>query len=111
MRTIDILRLTLHPYGGGSVTMLYPAEELEPGLLLLKARRCPDDGFWPEIEVVDIDDFSLTLKIALLTPEEFEPFTVTLDEPFTLGCPGSGDMIFTLIEDYEEDDSRWDAYS
>lgn len=111
MRTIDILQLTLHPYDGGHVSMFHPAEELVPGLKLLEARRCPDDGFWPEIEVVEIDEFSLTLKVAQLTLEEFEPFTSTLDEPFTLAIEDRGEMTFTLEEDFEEDDSRWDAYS
>lgn len=112
MRVIDILRLTLHPYDGGSVTMYYPAEELEPRLLLLKARRCPEDSPWPEIEVVECDGISLTVKVAVLTEEEFAPFTVTLDEPFTLSIEDLGEMTFTLDEDFEqEDNGRWDAYS
>lgn len=111
MRTIDILTLSLRRIGGGSVTLFYPGEELVPETLLLKARRCPDDTPWPEIEVVDCDDFTLTLKVAGLTEEEFEPFTVTLDEPFTLTVEDVGDMIFTLEEDFEQDnDGRWDAY-
>lgn len=110
MRPIDLLTVKFHPYGGGTVTTMYPAEELEPGLHLLKARRHPEYCEWPEIEVKDFDGFTLTLKLALLTEEEFEPFEVSAEEPFTLSCD-FGEMTFTLLEeDYEDDDGRWDAY-
>lgn len=91
--------------------MMYPAEELVPGLRMLKARRCPEDSPWPEIEVKDIDDFSLTLKVADLSEEEFPAFTATLDAPFMLIVEDFGEMTFTLEEDPEDDDGRWDAYS
>lgn len=111
MRTIDLLSLMLHPFDGGTVTMLYPGEELEPGLLLLKARKCPDNTPWPEIEVLENDGFSVKLKVAHLTEEEFAPFEVSLDEPFNLVCGDFGEMTFTLEEDCEDDDGRWDPYS
>ena len=111
MRTIDILSLRLHPFGSRSVTMIYAAEELVPGFRLLEARRCPKDHRWPEIEVKDIDDFTLVLKIADIPENEFPEFEATLDDSFVLTVKGVGEMTFALDEDPEDDDGRWDAYS
>ena len=111
MRTIDLLTLKLQRTGGGSVKMFYPIEELEPGLKLLKARRCPDDNPWPEIEVVSSTDFSVRLKVSVLDEDEFPAFETTLDQPFILDVEDVGEMTFTLEEEIEDDDGRWDAWS
>lgn len=109
-RTIDNLSLELRPNNGESVTLFFPAWDLEPGYKLLKAHNLSDSE-WPEIEVVEIDDFSMILKVANLSAEEFEPFEVTLDDPFVLVAGELGEMVFTLEEDAEDDDGRWDAHS
>lgn len=71
----DMLQVTLHPDDGGSVSMNYDRETLAVGDKLLSDRRVYGVYLmWPEVEVVDFDDFHISLKLLFGngTTEEME---------------------------------------
>lgn len=62
-RIWDLLRMTLHPEDGGSVTLTYDREETTVGDELMSERQVYRTDYWPRVEVMSFDEDGIRLNI------------------------------------------------
>lgn len=62
-RVWDLLRMTLHPEDGGSVTLTYDREETTVGDELMSERQIYRTDYWPRVEVMSFDEDSIRLNV------------------------------------------------
>lgn len=62
-RVWDLLRMTLHPEDGGSVTLTYDREETTVGDELMSERQVYRTDYWPRVEVMSFDEDSIRLNV------------------------------------------------
>lgn len=59
----DLLRMTLHPEGGGSVTLTYDREDTAVGDELMSLRRVYRTDYWPRVEVMSFDEDGIRVNV------------------------------------------------
>ena len=62
-RVWDLLRMTLHPEAGGSVTLTYDREETTVGDELMSERQIYRTDYWPRVEVMSFDEDGIRLNV------------------------------------------------
>ena len=62
-RVWDLLRMTLHPEDGGSVTLTYDREETTVGDELMSERQIYRTDYWPRVEVMSFDEDGIRLNV------------------------------------------------
>lgn len=62
-RVWDLLRMTLHPEDGGSVTLTYDREETTVGDELMSERQVYRTDYWPRVEVMSFDEDGIRLNV------------------------------------------------
>lgn len=62
-RVWDLLRMTLHPEDGGSVTLTYDREETTVGDELMSERQVYRTDYWPRVEVMSFDEDGIRINV------------------------------------------------
>ncbi len=110
----EMMRLTYHREGGGTITLNYIREDFIPDYDLMLSHRVAGRGdTWPYITCLQADKYSVTLRMGFVE-EQMQELTITdenliLEVPFTTPAGEKGTITFELVGDIFEI-TEWDTW-